>query len=248
LTFEWKSLFNTTHTFEKIIQFQIIQTLFQYFNALIWLKYDFMLRDYYITFSIFALVSAWDSHIKHDSEAGGLIWVEGWYQGQYGKFHVIIYLSHISHWFFSSIDFYIAEKIFELINCKNKFLRELPLFNLQIFLFRVWFQKDIKQCWSVQLGQKVLVKSTQDVDIWMEISIQHDIYIWANYSVSSYLNLIPIFWNVLNWLKYDFMYIFMHHLSLSCTDKRLLYMLYTICPAQIKDCYTCYILFVLHRY
>jgi hypothetical protein len=60
-----------------------------------------------------------------------------------------IYLSHILHWIFSSIDFHIAEKIFELTNCKIKSLRELPLFNLQIFLFRVWFQKDIKQCWSV---------------------------------------------------------------------------------------------------
>jgi hypothetical protein len=26
----------------------------------------------------------------------------------------------------------------------------LPLFNLQIFLFRVWFQKYTKQCRSVQ--------------------------------------------------------------------------------------------------
>jgi hypothetical protein len=49
------------------------------------------------------------------------IWVEGWYQWPYGKFHVIIYLSHISHWLFSSIDFYIAYKIFELTNCKNKY-------------------------------------------------------------------------------------------------------------------------------
>ena len=42
-------------------------------------------------------VSARDSHIKHESEAVWLIWVEGWYQGRYGKFHVIIYFSHISH-------------------------------------------------------------------------------------------------------------------------------------------------------
>jgi hypothetical protein len=49
-------------------------------------------------------------------------------------------------------------------------------------------------------------------DIWMEIPIQHDVYIWANYSVSSYLKFIPICWNVLIWLKYDFMHIFMHHL------------------------------------
>ena len=40
------------------------------------------------------------------------------YMGRgYGKCHVIIYLSHIYRWLFSSIDFYIAEKIFELTNC-----------------------------------------------------------------------------------------------------------------------------------
>jgi hypothetical protein len=48
----------------------------------------------------------------------------------------------------------------------------------------------------------------------MEIPIQHDTYIWANYSISSYLNFIPICWNVLIWLKYDFMQNLMHHLSL----------------------------------
>ena len=36
-----------------------------------------ILIDYYMTFSISALVLALDSHIKPDSEAGGLIWVEG---------------------------------------------------------------------------------------------------------------------------------------------------------------------------
>jgi hypothetical protein len=48
----------------------------------------------------------------------------------------------------------------------------------------------------------------------MEIPIQRHVYIWANYSVSSYLNFIPICWNVLIWLKYDFIHIFMHHLSI----------------------------------
>jgi hypothetical protein len=48
----------------------------------------------------------------------------------------------------------------------------------------------------------------------MEIPIQRDVYIWANYSVSSYLNFIPICWNVLIWLKYDFIHISMHHFSL----------------------------------
>ena len=86
-----------------------------------------------------------DSHIKPDSEAGVLIWVGGWYKGRYGKCHVIIYLSQILHWLFSSNDFYIAEKIFEQTNCENKSLRELPLFNLQIFLFRVLYN-NIRKC------------------------------------------------------------------------------------------------------
>jgi hypothetical protein len=59
-----------------------------------------------------------------------------------------------------------------------------------------------------------VVTIAQDVDIWMEIPIQHDVYIWANYSISSYLKFIPICWNVLTWLKYDFMHIVMHHLFL----------------------------------
>ena len=42
--------------------------------------------------------------------------------GPYGKFHVIIFLSHILHWPFPSIDFYIAKKIYELTNCENKSL------------------------------------------------------------------------------------------------------------------------------
>ena len=97
-------------------------------------EYDtrgWILRDYYMTFSISALVLARDSYIKPDSEVGGLIWVEGWYQGRYGKFHVIIFISQILHWPFPSIDFYIAKKIFELTNCENKSLRELPLFNFE---------------------------------------------------------------------------------------------------------------------
>jgi hypothetical protein len=81
------------------------------FEILTWyLVYGCIIRDYYMIFSILALVLARDSHTKPDSEAGGLIWVEGWYQGRYGKFHVIIFLSHILHWPFPSIDFYIAKK------------------------------------------------------------------------------------------------------------------------------------------
>ena len=49
-------------------------------------------------------------------------------QGPYGKFHVIIFLSHILHWPFPSIDFYFAKKIYEQTNCENKSLRELVAF------------------------------------------------------------------------------------------------------------------------
>ena len=89
--------------------------------------------------SISALVSDRDSHIKSDSEAGGLI------PGTIWKIWCHNLLSHILHRLFSLIDFYIAEKIFEVTNCKNKSWRELPLFNCQICLFRVWFQNGIKK-------------------------------------------------------------------------------------------------------
>jgi hypothetical protein len=51
-----------------------------------------------------------------------------------------------------------------LLYCKKDLwtdkLRELPLFNLQIFLFRFWFQKYTKQCRSVQGRSKLFAKST----------------------------------------------------------------------------------------
>jgi hypothetical protein len=45
-----------------------------------------------------------------------------------------------------AVTFILQKKIFELTNCENKSLRELPLFNLQIFLLRVCFQKYTKEC------------------------------------------------------------------------------------------------------
>jgi hypothetical protein len=152
--------------------------------------------------------------------------IEDWYQGRYEKFHVIIFLSHILHWPFPSIDFYTAKKIFELTNYENKFLRELPLFNLQIFFyieniywgiiitFITYFVAICSflhvQCICPHISVFAIIcpylpaystsgictvvskiiyfavkVSTQDVDIWMEIHIRHDVYIWANYSVSS---------------------------------------------------------------
>jgi hypothetical protein len=49
-----------------------------------------------------------------------------------------LFIIYFTLTFFSSIDFYIAEKIFELTKCENKSLRELPC------------KKDFKQCRSVQ--------------------------------------------------------------------------------------------------
>jgi hypothetical protein len=84
------------------------------------------------------------------------------------------------------------------------------------------------------------VFNSQDVDIWMEIPIQHDVYIWANYSVSSYLKFIPICWNLLFWLKYDFMHIVMHHLSLIIKQDLLNYeiwkYMYPYLPSIIRIC------------
>jgi len=148
-----------------------------------------------MTFSISALILARDCHIKPDSEAGGLIWVESWYQGRYWKFHVIIFLSRILHWPFPSIDFYIAKKIF-CSTCKY-FCFESGFKNISN---NVDLYNDVRNCKIYPRRWHLNGNS---------YSIRH-IYIWANYSVSSYLSFIPICWNVLIWLKYDFM----HHLSL----------------------------------
>ena len=88
---------------------------------------------------------------------------------------------------FSKHGFYIAKKIYGQTNCENKSLN--PFSTCKYFCFESDFKNipnnvdlynDVRNC-------SVFVKSTQDVDIWMEIPIQHAVYIWANYSVSSYL-------------------------------------------------------------
>ena len=84
-----------------------------------------------MTFSI----SARDSNIKPDSEAGGLIPGTIWKISCYNLF--ITYFT---------LTFILQKNIFEPTNCENKSLRALPLFNLQIFLFQVWFQKDMSIC------------------------------------------------------------------------------------------------------
>jgi hypothetical protein len=94
---------------------------------------------------------------------------------------------------FRSIYFHIADKIFEQTTCENKSLRELPFFNLQFLFASSPVSKKYQRMSICTMTLKVLVKSTQDVDIWMEIPIQHEVYIWVNYSVLSYLNFIQYF-------------------------------------------------------
>ena len=56
------------------IERSLKKTLFIKFYLLVYC----VIRDYYMTFSISALVPVRDSHIKPDSEAGGLLWVDGY--------------------------------------------------------------------------------------------------------------------------------------------------------------------------
>jgi hypothetical protein len=45
-----------------------------------------------------------------------------------------LFITYFTLTFFSSIDFYMAEKIFELTNCENKSLRELHPFSFAVGL------------------------------------------------------------------------------------------------------------------
>jgi hypothetical protein len=84
-------------------------------------------------------------------------------------------------------------------------------------LFRVWFQKDIKQCRSVQWRYKMFAflpkTSTFEWKFLFNSTYTFQIIIYI-YSVSGFLSFISIFWNVLIWVKYDCMHIFMHNHSL----------------------------------
>jgi hypothetical protein len=72
---EWLHGDNELRAVEDIPSAELDQYLARFFlsvrNEHIATKYV-IIRDYYMTFSILALVSARDSHIKPDSEAGGL--------------------------------------------------------------------------------------------------------------------------------------------------------------------------------
>ena len=84
------------------------------------LKRNIILRDYYTTFSISALVSAREQSWRADMGRGlipGMIWKILCHN---------LFITYFTLTFFSSFDFYIAEKIFELTQCENKSLRELP--------------------------------------------------------------------------------------------------------------------------
>jgi hypothetical protein len=87
------------------------------------------------------------------------IFAEFWILFIHWKKHGSINSNFPGFFLCSSIDFYTAKKIFELTNYENKFLRELPLFNLQIFLLQVWFQKCTKQCRSINSSNIYVVSN-----------------------------------------------------------------------------------------
>jgi hypothetical protein len=86
----------------------------------------------------------------HHIAAGIDMGVSGWHQCQYGKchvwygkFHVIIYLLHILHWLFFKHCLLYCRKDLWTDKLRKKILK-------RVACVRVWFQKDIKQCRSVQ--------------------------------------------------------------------------------------------------
>ena len=120
-----------------------------------------ILRDYYMTFPISALVSHSPRRpyqARQRRFAVGLdMGVTGWYQGRYGKFHIIIYLSHILHWLLywrKSLNWRIAKKV---DTCKY-------------FCFSSLVSKRYQT--SVQWRYKVFVKST----IWRRWHLNGNFY------------------------------------------------------------------------
>jgi hypothetical protein len=138
------------------------------------------------------------SWIRGQIRIWGQIWI---FEGKYGLPTLTLFLLNCHYWF--------------------EYCRIITLsIHAYTILSHILLQY-VRFCMSNNSWKSVLViricpfvKSTQDVNIWMEIPIQRHLYIWANYSVSSYLKFIPICWNVLIWLKYDFIHISMHHFSL----------------------------------
>jgi hypothetical protein len=170
--------------------------------------------------------------------------------GTIWKISYIIFLSHILHWPFPSIDFYIAKKIYEQTNCEiksliisyyhifccNMFIFACPIIaKSQCWLFtlrantgkisifalkypylpsyirifphiqlpvpatqsranmgRGMITRPIWKCPCIKLRDYYMTFSISALvlarDSHIEIPIQHGVYIWANYSVSSTLD------------------------------------------------------------
>jgi hypothetical protein len=94
-----------------------------------------IIRDYHMTFSILALVLARDSHIKPDSEAGGLIPGTIWKISCHNLLITYFTLTFSNHWLLY------CKKIFELTNYENKFLKESCLCSTcKYFCFKFGFK------------------------------------------------------------------------------------------------------------
>jgi hypothetical protein len=127
------------------------------------------LRDYYMTFSISTLVLAWDSHIKPDSKGGGLIWVDGWYQGPYGKFWChnlfITYftLTFSKHWHLSYMP------TLERLKAVEGLVSAPPQ--------KCFFQKDAKWCIMLHFGYTICSVKSLNINVVWQNHEKMDIFI-----------------------------------------------------------------------
>ena len=93
----------------------------------------------------------------HHIAAGLDMGVSGWYQCQCGKYHVMmwkipchnLFITYFSLTFFQALSFILQKRSLNWQIAKLNLLERFPCSTWKYFCFE-WFQKDIKQCRSVQ--------------------------------------------------------------------------------------------------
>ena len=170
-----------------------------------------------MTFFILSLVSALDPYQPSSFAVELDMGVCGWYQCQYGKCHVMIWkipchnllITYFSLIFFQALSFILQKRSLNWQIAKLNPEESSLCSSCKYFFFESGFKKICTM--TLESVCKIYPRRWH---LNGNFYSTRRIHIWANYSVSSSLNFIPVFWNVLIWLKYDYMYIFMHHHSL----------------------------------
>ena len=107
----------------------------------------------------------------------------------------MFYIDFFKHWLlYCKIDLW-TDKL------TNKSLRELPLIFVSSLVSKLYQTMSI--CTMTLESVCKIYPRRWHLN---GNSYSTQVYIWTNYSGSRYLIFIPIFWNVLIWLKYDFMH------------------------------------------